>query len=202
MVAWAVALAGLSLLIGNRLEWYRWTSPCWKLVPLWVWKGLSASAEGWGVAVLTGLAFWEKRSRMWWMGWIATVLFGSLFPGAIKRLWFSRFPRPWEVLQNELHRLPGIEPAHWFSFPSGHTAAAAAVAFYWAWTHPRPAVGVGMLLWAMCVGFSRMALHMHWWIDVVGGLALGASLASLGLWLSHTVVYLCRRKIESPKPGK
>jgi membrane-associated phospholipid phosphatase len=47
-----------------------------------------------------------------------------------------------------------------------------------------------------------MALHMHWWIDVVGGLALGAALASLGLLLSRAVVYLYVVKKESSNTGK
>jgi membrane-associated phospholipid phosphatase len=47
-----------------------------------------------------------------------------------------------------------------------------------------------------------MALHMHWWIDVVGGLALGATLASLGLLLSRAVVYLYAIKNETPNTAK
>jgi hypothetical protein len=46
-----------------------------------------------------------------------------------------------------------------------------------------------------------MALHMHWWIDVVGGLALGATLASLGLLLSRAVVYLYGVKNEPSNTG-
>jgi hypothetical protein len=51
--------------MGSRLEWHRWTLPYWNQVPLWLWKGLSASAEGWGVTVLTALAFFQKRSLAW-----------------------------------------------------------------------------------------------------------------------------------------
>ncbi len=202
VVAGLVVLGAASLLVGSRLEWHRWTLPYWNQVPLWLWKVLSASAEGWGVATLTAFALFQKRTLAWWAGWIVTIASSSLLPGVIKRLWFARFPRPWEVLQHQLPPLPGVEPAHWFSFPSGHTAAASALAFYWAWTHPRMAVGIAMLFWACGVGCSRMALHMHWWIDVVGGLALGATLASLGLLLSRAVVYLYAVKNESLNTGK
>jgi hypothetical protein len=42
---------------------------------------------------------------------------------------------------------------------------------------------------------------MHWWIDVVGGLALGATLASLSLLLSRAVVYLYGVKNEPSNTG-
>ncbi len=176
------AILGIaSLVAGNRTQYFEFFDPVLRKVPTDVWKLISTSAEGW---MVVGAALWallERRTSRWWMGWGVAVALGSLLPSVIKRTWFSNFPRPLEWFKGTLLPLPGVEPAYWFSFPSGHTTAAAALAFYWAWTHPKPWVSVLAFLWALMVGFSRMALHMHWWIDVVGGWCLGAALAAVAV---------------------
>lgn len=67
-----------------------------------------------------------------------------------------------------------------FSFPSGHTAAAAAcwsaVALILGRDRPRvvrAALAAGAALIAMAVATSRALLGVHWFSDVLGGLALG-----------------------------
>ncbi|MGI9824178.1 bifunctional phosphatase PAP2/diacylglycerol kinase family protein [Agromyces sp. Marseille-Q5079] len=64
------------------------------------------------------------------------------------------------------------------SFPSGHSASAAAFATGIAVESPR--VGIALAPVALGVAYSRLHTGAHWVSDVVGGLALGAGVAALG----------------------
>ena len=64
------------------------------------------------------------------------------------------------------------------SFPSGHSASAAAFAVGVAIEEPKLAIPVGVV--AAAVAFSRVYTGMHYPSDVVAGLALGAGIAAVG----------------------
>jgi undecaprenyl-diphosphatase len=59
------------------------------------------------------------------------------------------------------------------SFPSGHTLETFALATALALSFRRKWIGVPAFLWAMLVGYSRMALGVHFPSDVLGGCLLG-----------------------------
>jgi undecaprenyl-diphosphatase len=68
-----------------------------------------------------------------------------------------------------------------FSFPSGHSAASMAVAAMYALTYP--SLGIWLLPLAVLVGYSRVALGVHYPLDVVAGQAIGLLTAVLlRLW--------------------
>jgi len=69
---------------------------------------------------------------------------------------------------------PPITP----SFPSGHSASAAAFATGVALE--QPLIGAAIAPVALGVGYSRLHTGAHWLSDVVGGLALGAGIAGVG----------------------
>jgi undecaprenyl-diphosphatase len=58
-----------------------------------------------------------------------------------------------------------------FSFPSGHTAAAFALAI--AMFGASPILVPGLLLLAICVAYGRMYLGVHYPLDVAAGAAIG-----------------------------
>lgn len=80
-----------------------------------------------------------------------------------------------------LSRQPGT-----FSFPSGHTASAAA--FATGVTIERPRLGVPVILLAAGVGYSRVHVGVHYPSDVVAGAAVGiaAGLLTLRPWPRET----------------
>ena len=81
-----------------------------------------------------------------------------------------RRPRPCGPEGELLARIALPDP---FSFPSGHAAAAFAVAVPVASRHPLLAPLV--LALAGAVAWSRVALRVHWLGDAVAGAALGAA---------------------------
>jgi len=66
-------------------------------------------------------------------------------------------------------------PPDQFSFPSGHTITAFAVALTLA--HFYPALAAGLLFCAVSVAASRILLGMHFLSDVAAGAAIGAILS-------------------------
>lgn len=81
------------------------------------------------------------------------------------------------------------------SFPSGHSASAAAFATGVALEWPRAGAVVAPL--ALGVAYSRLHVGAHWFSDVVGGTALGAGVAAAGRALVPA-----RRTPPSPDGGE
>jgi undecaprenyl-diphosphatase len=83
------------------------------------------------------------------------------------------------IRQRPSVRLPGLAPLvelpDQFSFPSGHSAAAMALAV--STLLQNPLIGAATLAVALGVGASRVYLRVHYVTDVVVGQALGAAAA-------------------------
>ena len=82
-----------------------------------------------------------------------------------------------------------IEPHCWakllppdrFSFPSGHTITAFAVALSLADFYP--SLSIGLLFCAGSIALSRILLGMHFLSDVLAGALIGSGLACGAVWL-------------------
>jgi undecaprenyl-diphosphatase len=70
-----------------------------------------------------------------------------------------------------------------FSFPSGHSAAAMALAV--PCLVRGGAAGVPVLLVALVVGASRVCLRVHYPSDVVAGQILGVAGGVLAVWIVY-----------------
>ncbi len=73
----------------------------------------------------------------------------------------------------KLHTVTGAEPSHFFSFPSGHTAAAFALFFSAALFVKNKNVKFLFLIFALLVGYSRIYLSWHFLSDAVAGSLTG-----------------------------
>ena len=118
--------------------------------------------------------------------YVANLIFGflisSIFIQVFKRLLFVDFDRPPRVLegQNVLHFVEGVNSHFTRSFPSGHTTTAFVVAAIVALNTKNRWIQTTALSMAILVGFSRIYLAQHFYMDVVAGAWLGYISAWLG----------------------
>ena len=129
----------------------------------WLWY-----AMGLAILVLGSTSRFQAVGAAGLSASVSILLFQSL-----KRLTGRR--RPCEI---EPHCWATLLPPDQFSFPSGHTMTAFAVAiplmlFY-------PTLTIGLLFCALSIAMSRILLGMHFLSDVVAGALIGTGLGYLG----------------------
>jgi undecaprenyl-diphosphatase len=81
----------------------------------------------------------------------------------------------------EPHCWATLLPPDQFSFPSGHTITAFAVALSWSRFYPD--LAVGLMFCAFSIAASRILLGMHFLSDVIAGAVIGTSLAYAAYWI-------------------
>ncbi len=143
-------------------------------------EALSIAGEGWVLAIITIALAWKAHRdgrealRSAIRGLAVLAVTGALVV-VIKRIVHAH--RPLEVLG------PGqacmlLEPLRLLSFPSGHSAAVAALAL---WASGEPSAGKRWWPWlfAFLCGLSRVYVGAHWVTDVVAGWLLGLAAAAI-----------------------
>jgi undecaprenyl-diphosphatase len=131
----------------------------------WLWYAM-------GLAIL--LFGGEARFAALGAAGVASTLSILLF-GALKRLTGRR--RPCYI---EPHCWATLLPPDQFSFPSGHTMTAFAVAIPLSMFYPD--ITVGLLFCALSIAMSRILLGMHFLSDVVAGALIGTGLGYLAFF--------------------
>lgn len=124
-----------------------------------------------GFAAALYLSGDPARRRAAVRGLVATGIASGLANGVAKPLFPRRRP-PGEAVPL-VRRL--ISPPISSSFPSGHSASAAAFAAGVALEDPVAAAVIAPV--ALAVGYSRVHIGVHWPTDVAAGAALGAAVA-------------------------
>jgi lipid A 4'-phosphatase len=145
----------------------------------WFWQNLSALGDG-RVLVLLALLLAPRRPELFW-AMVLVALLTLLVSQGLKPLIGAL--RPPSVLESGSFVLMG-KALLVRSFPSGHSLSIAAfVGVLWAlWPAARGQLWrCLLLLLALAVGLSRVAVGAHWPVDVVTGLAMGLALAWLAL---------------------
>lgn len=151
-----------------------WEAPRW--VRLYV-IGSTRGGDGWlwyamGLAIL--ILGGKTRFEALGASGLSSVLSILLFQW-LKRLTGRR--RPCTI---QPHCWATLLPPDQFSFPSGHTMTAFAVAvplslFY-------PTLAIGLLFCALSIAMSRILLGMHFLSDVLAGALIGTGLGYLGYY--------------------
>ncbi|MEN8249209.1 MAG: phosphatase PAP2 family protein [Bacteroidota bacterium] len=119
---------------------------------------------------------------------LITFLSTSLLAQIIKRGLFSDAIRPFGELSTSynLHVPDGVTTITFYSFPSGHTVTAFAIATFVILSFPNKKTSLLVLLIAWLVGYSRIYLTHHYPIDVWVGSIIGTLGALLIYWLFAT----------------
>jgi len=151
-----------------------WEAPRWVRAYM---LGATRGGDGWlwyamGFAIL--LFGGEARFAALGAAGVASILSILLFAW-LKRLTGRR--RPCHI---EPHCWATLLPPDQFSFPSGHTMTAFAVAtplslFY-------PDIAIGLLFCALSIATSRILLGMHFLSDVVAGALIGTAIGYLAFF--------------------
>ena len=132
------------------------------------------------VVLVLILPFVGRRPALVWALMVTALLAGIVVP--LLKQSFG-LPRPPAVLSSDMIHVIG-RAFKSRSFPSGHTSAAFAFAGVLSLYFREVWVMVVALLVAIGVGISRMAVGVHWPLDVAGGALVGWSCAVAGIYLA------------------
>ncbi|HEY6104774.1 MAG TPA: phosphatase PAP2 family protein [Anaeromyxobacteraceae bacterium] len=141
---------------------------------------LSTAGEGWFLALVAAGLAWKAnpdrpdalRSALRFLVVLAVT---GVLVAVTKRMVDA--PRPLLVLGGARVRVL-LDPLHRMSFPSGHAAAAAALALL-AWREPPAGSRRWPWAFAFLCGLSRVYVGAHWVTDVVAGWLLGVAVAAV-----------------------
>jgi MYXO-CTERM domain-containing protein len=152
------------------------------------------------VLIPLGIVVGWPLLRGYW-SWLVLLLFCVLASSELVSILKDGF----EVLRPPL----GMENHRSFSFPSGHTTAAAtaaAVLGYLALRRRRHHVAyiAGGAALVLAVAVSRVYLEEHWTTDVIGGMLIGSTFAvgccAMYQWLKLGFTTIRRRRYATSQP--
>jgi membrane-associated phospholipid phosphatase len=142
-------------------------------------RGMSHFGEhsvGWLVAELVGALLAPARRREWLVAGVGTFV-AHAAAVLIKRLVRRKRPRHPAVAVN-------VGTPSQLSFPSAHATSTTAAALLMGRAAGLPS-GIGAVVLVPPMALSRILLGVHYPSDVVFGVALGAAVARLALWLDR-----------------
>lgn len=138
------------------------------------------------IAIAVALLF-TKKYRKVGLGMAIALVIGLLVCNVTLKPLVMR-PRPYDYQADVFHKIIPllVEKQHDFSFPSGHTIASFEAATVIAINHKK--WGIGALVLAALIAFSRMYLYLHYPTDVLASVVLGIAFAYLGNWLAGKIM--------------
>ncbi|WP_373510627.1 phosphatase PAP2 family protein [Thiocapsa sp.] len=184
--SWLLRWAGVCLIVGLTLylavgyhAGFIRINAAAAAYPDWLWQCLTVLGDE-RVPFALALLFALRYPRVLWALVLAAMI-AAAYSRGFKELFDSA--RPPGVLAADAFNLIG--PGHTrASFPSGHSVTAAVFFGVLIYFTPRTALRALFLALAVLVGLSRVAVGVHWPVDVAAGLFGGALAAWLGAVLA------------------
>ncbi len=133
--------------------------------------------------------------------WGASVFLACLMAGLtsqlLKQQVFGPVPRPAAFFgePTPLYLVPGVDMHSFYSFPSGHSAIAFALATSLMLLAPWRSLRAGLFFLALIAAYSRVYLSQHFFEDIYAGSFVGL-IAAL---IAHRVVVVRRPKAAMPE---
>lgn len=178
--AWACLIVALTLyLAGGYQAGFTRINGAAAAYPDWLWEWLTALGDervSFALALLLALRY----PRVFWALILSAVL-AAAYSRGLKELIDAA--RPPAVLAPDTFNLIG--PGHRrASFPSGHSVTAGVFFGVLIYYTPLRVLRVVLLALALAAGLSRVAVGVHWPLDVAAGLLGGAMAARIGAGLA------------------
>ena len=159
----------------SRFEIFKFLNALFAHWPMATWQNLTLLGDTMVLLCLMAPLLWFRSS--WVYGLICSIPLGGFFSMVFKNIFNA--PRPGDVLPlNEFHAILPTLSGH--SFPSGHSITAFAfAAVIWSSLREEPndffkrSVQTLTLAIAIVIAYSRIALGVHWPLDVVAGASMG-----------------------------
>jgi len=145
-----------------------------------LWAVLTNLSDGLYSFVLL-LPFIYKKPQYIWSVLLAAILF-TIFGQAAKHI--LHVPRPPQILDpNEVHLIGPDWGTN--ALPSGHAAMIFNLAGVFALTTSKKWLRIALIACAAIIAFTRVAVGVHWPLDVVAGAALGWIAVWVGLKIAQ-----------------
>lgn len=170
-------LVFLSSFDGNLLLWIQEHLRSDFFTPFWLFVTTTGNGGLLMIAVACFLLAFKKTRKLGATCIIALVLSG-LFTSLLIKPLVARV-RPYEVIEGLTILVPKQID---FSFPSGHSSGAFALAWVLFRSLPKK-FGIPALVYALLMAFSRLYLGVHYPTDVLAGVVLGILYAQAAMWL-------------------
>lgn len=170
-----VALAALLVADANRAL-FLYINRAGRALGQDVWLELTLLGDG-AVALILLLPLVRRAPQRFWAGIVAACVAAAWTQGIKHAL---DLPRPSLVFDpaSFIHAGPDLHRA---AFPSGHAAAAFALAGIWVMSVRGRVARLGLLLSAALIAVSRVMVGVHWPADILGGMLGGWCGAWIGL---------------------
>ncbi|HBL78122.1 MAG: hypothetical protein A2W90_13630 [Bacteroidetes bacterium GWF2_42_66] len=144
--------------------------------------------------VATLLAFYKLRHAA--TGLLNLLLIG-IFTNILKELFKGTFTRPLHYfLYDDFTRFIYITDINYFStFPSGHSMTIFGMLAFFAFLINRRTVSAILFVLAVLIGFSRIYLLQHFFVDVYVGAFFGICSLLTTLWVTENRLHFLKRGI-------
>lgn len=140
------------------------------------------SSLGETTGIILALTLILLRDSRFFFYFAFALLLQALMVSFFKHWLFADALRPWWELKEKLHVAEGIFINKHHSFPSGHTATAFCVFGFLSFSSKNTLGAIFWMLNAALIGYSRIYLGQHYWIDVFAG-------AFFGIFFSGLLMY-------------